>query len=163
MQYSIHKVNIMKTQLKIKKLVKILFLLAVLFSSVLSSTTALAASPDGANTLAPVAVATDPAACGQSIKACCDTNSASTTGDKPSDCGFIKRINDLITFLSVIVGIACALGIIIGGIEYSMSGGDPKRAASGKDHITKAVIAVVLYGFLYFFLQFIVPGGFLNG
>ena len=108
-------------------------------------------------------VTTDPAACGKNIKTCCDTNAASTTGDKPSDCGFIKRINDFIAFLSVIVGIACAFGIIIGGIEYSMSGGDPKRAASGKNHITKAVIAVVLFGFLYAFLQFIVPGGFLNG
>ena len=156
---------------KINKLVLSALLLVFLsFATTISASAARVpispnsgSAPTQAGSTGQTAVSTDPAACGQSIKACCDTNSASTTGDKPSDCGFIKRINDLITFLSVIVGIACALGIIIGGIEYSMSGGDPKRAASGKDHITKAVIAVVLYGFLYFFLQFIVPGGFLNG
>lgn len=109
--------------------------------------------------LGAVPVSTDPAACGKSVKTCCKvTNSGAT-----SDCGFIRQINIFISFLSVIVGVACALGIIIGGIEYSTSGGDPKRAASGKSHITKAVVAVVLFGFLYSFLQFIIPGGFLNG
>ncbi len=116
------------------------------------------ATIDG-NTLKVVPVATDTAACGKSVKSCCKVTSTGAT----RDCGFIKQINTFISFLSVIVGIACAFGIIIGGIEYSMSGGDPKKAASGKDHITKAVIAVVLFGFLYTFLQFIVPGGFLNG
>lgn len=104
------------------------------------------------------AVTADQAACGSSTGACCKDKT-----NNNSDCGIISRINQIISFLALTVGVAAALGIIIGGIEYSSSGGDPKKTASGKSHITKAVIAVVLFGFLYTFLEFIIPGGFLNG
>jgi hypothetical protein len=76
---------------------------------------------------------------------------------------FTKYINPLIQVVSALVGVAVIAGIIWGGIEYITSAGDPQRAASGRKHIVNALIALVAYGLLYAFLQFMVPGGILNG
>lgn len=77
-------------------------------------------------------------------------------------CIATKYINPLITVLSAIVGVVVAGAIIYGGIEFTTSGGDPQRAASGKKHIASALIGLAMYLFLYTFLQFILPGGLLN-
>jgi len=54
------------------------------------------------------------------------------------------------------------ISIILGGIQYSASEGDPQKASQAKSRITKTVFAIVSYFFLYAFLQFIVPGGVFN-
>lgn len=79
-------------------------------------------------------------------------------------CGLIgKYVNHFITFLSVVVGLLVVIGIISGGIMYSSSAGDPQKAAKAKDRITKAIVALVAFIFLWAFLEWLVPGGFLNG
>lgn len=70
-----------------------------------------------------------------------------------------KYINPLITVLTVLVGLAIAIGIIFGGIQVSTSAGDPQKSASGKKHIQNALIALVAYVVLYGFLQWLIPGG----
>lgn len=92
-------------------------------------------------------------------RVCCPTSAA----NDGNSCLFAKYINPLIALLSVCVGLAVVGAIIYGGIEYIMSAGDPQKAASGKKHIVNALIALVAYALLYAFLQFMVPGGILNG
>jgi hypothetical protein len=70
-----------------------------------------------------------------------------------------KYINPFITVLSVLVGLAIAIGIIFGGIQVSTSAGDPQKSASGKKHIQNALIALVAYVVLFGFLQWLIPGG----
>jgi hypothetical protein len=70
-----------------------------------------------------------------------------------------KYLNPLINALAIFAGIAVVIGIIVGGIQYSSSGGDPQKAAAGKKHIKMAIIALVGFFFLYTFLQFLLPGG----
>lgn len=71
-------------------------------------------------------------------------------------------INPLINTLAVLAGVAVAAGIIIGGIQYASSGGDPQKAATGKNHIKMAVVALIGFFFMYAFLQFLIPGGILT-
>ncbi|CAN5123735.1 hypothetical protein BH09PAT3_BH09PAT3_3260 [soil metagenome] len=78
------------------------------------------------------------------------------------NCDIITNyINPLITLLSVLVGLAVTIGIILGAIQVITSAGDPQKNANGKNHIRNAVIALVAYIILYAFLQFIIPGGIL--
>ncbi len=72
-----------------------------------------------------------------------------------------KYVNPFINLMTVLVGIAVVIGIIVGGIQVATSAGDPQKAASGKDHIRNAMIAIVAYLLLFSGLQFILPGGFL--
>ncbi|MDB5182071.1 MAG: hypothetical protein JWP13_834 [Candidatus Saccharibacteria bacterium] len=79
-----------------------------------------------------------------------------------SQCNPVAQyINPLINTLSAAAGIAVVIGIIIGGIQYASSGGDPQKAAAGKNHIKMSVIALIGFFFLYAFLQFLIPGGIL--
>lgn len=80
-----------------------------------------------------------------------------------ADCLFAKYINPAIALISAAVGVAIAIAIIVGGIEYITSAGDPQRAASGKKRIVNALIGLVAFALLFAFLQFIIPGGVLNG
>lgn len=95
---------------------------------------------------------------GSNLQTCCP---AGHTG--ALECFYAKYMNPLVQLLAAVVGIAIVIAIVYGAIEYITSGGDPQRAAAGKKRITEAIIGLVAFLLLYTFLQFIVPGGFLNG
>lgn len=71
---------------------------------------------------------------------------------------FIRYLNPAINLGAILAGLAVVIGIIIGGIQYATSGGDPQKAATGKGHVKKAVIALIGFFFLYAFLRFLIPG-----
>lgn len=77
------------------------------------------------------------------------------------DCsGIINRfINPFITLISVLVGVMIVIGIVVAGIQYSASGGDPSKIAAAKKRIANALLALLAYMFLFAFLQWLVPGG----
>lgn len=87
---------------------------------------------------------------------------ATATCKNGGDCGLIEKYAvPVINFLAAIVGIVAAIVIIVSGIQYSASGDDPGKVAAAKERIVNTVIALLAYLFLYSFLQWIVPGGFL--
>ena len=70
-----------------------------------------------------------------------------------------KYLNPFIQLLSAGVGLAVTIAIIIGGIQYSSSAGDPQRASIAKGHIRNAIIALIVFMFLYAILKFaVLPG-----
>lgn len=73
----------------------------------------------------------------------------------------IKYINPIISFLATLVGIVVVISVVLGGIQYSASGDNPQAAAAAKKRIVTALIAAVAFLFLWGFLEFIIPGGFL--
>jgi len=85
-----------------------------------------------------------------------------TTTDCTKDskkCDLITSFVDpFISFLTVLVGLAVTIALIIAGIQYSMSAGDPQKATNAKNHIRAAIIALVCYLLLWSFLKFIIPG-----
>lgn len=91
---------------------------------------------------------TDPAiACSKDNKDTCNSDLVS------------KYVNPAIDLLSVSFGLFAVVSILIGGISFATSAGDPQQASKAKSRITNTVIAVVCYMFLWAFLQFLIPGG----
>lgn len=60
------------------------------------------------------------------------------------------------------VGVVSIIGIIIGGVVYITAGGDAAKTKQGITYIVNAVIALVVFIFLFMLLNFLVPGGFFN-
>jgi hypothetical protein len=65
----------------------------------------------------------------------------------------------ILKFIALAIGGIILLMIIIGGFQYIISAGDPTAVKSAKSRITNAITALVLYGFMYAILNFIIPGG----
>lgn len=107
----------------------------------------------------------DPARCTGDATVCPGNDNSPQYKDKcaidnQSACNPIQQyLNPFIKFLALLVGIAITAGIIWGGIQYSMSAGDPQKSAVAKNHIRNAVLALLAYLFLYAFMKFLVPGG----
>lgn len=80
----------------------------------------------------------------------------------PMNCLIAKYINPSIKLLSMVMGIAVTIAIILGGIKYSSSAGDPQKSEAGKKMITRALFALVVYMLLFSVLQFLSPGGLNN-
>ena len=68
-------------------------------------------------------------------------------------------LQDGINLLTGLAGLAITASVIIGGIQYSTSGGNPQAASAAKKRISNAFLALLALVFLYTFLQWIVPGG----
>lgn len=80
-----------------------------------------------------------------------------------SQCGIMTQyVYPLINFLTALVGVAVTISIIVGGIQYASSAGDPQAASAARKRITNAIIALVVFIFLYSLLNFLMPGGFFN-
>lgn len=68
-------------------------------------------------------------------------------------------VNPFIRLLSIIVGLVVAASLIMGGIQYSASSGDPQKTSAAKSRIQNTLLALFAFLFLYAFLNFLVPGG----
>ena len=77
----------------------------------------------------------------------------------PANCGITGYVLILINVLSATLGVAVTAVIIVAGIQYSASAGNPQATAAAKKRITNAVLALVFFAGMYGFLQWIVPGG----
>ena len=84
------------------------------------------------------------------------SNSCGSNTDSVS-CLFTKYLNPLIAVLGVTAGVAVVVGIIMGGIQYSMSAGDPQKVTKAKSTITKSLVGLVAFLLLGSFLQFLSP------
>ncbi len=77
-----------------------------------------------------------------------------------SNCDFVaKYVNPAINLLSASFGLIAVISLILGGIQYSSSEGDPQKSASAKSRISNTIIAIFAYLFFYAFVQFLIPGG----
>jgi hypothetical protein len=87
------------------------------------------------------------------------------TAPPPSSCNITKcdlvtqYIQPIINLLAGVVGIIVVISLILGGIEYSTSEGDPQKSAKAKRRIANTLFALLAFFFLYAFLQFLIPNG----
>jgi len=95
--------------------------------------------------------------------------SGSSSGDKAAEpctkskCDFVgKYVNPAINLLTALFGIIAVMSLVLGGIQYTTSEGDPQKVAQAKKRIVNTVLAVLAYFALYGFLQFLIPGGLYN-
>ncbi len=64
-----------------------------------------------------------------------------------------------IRFLSVGVGIVAVGSIVLGGIQYTTSAGDPKKTAAAIGRISSTLIALLIYFLIFAILNWLVPTG----
>ena len=72
---------------------------------------------------------------------------------------FTGFIDPLIKFLAIGVGVIVVIMVIVGGVQYATSAGNPQAAANARKRILNAILAFVVFIFLYALLNWIVPGG----
>lgn len=68
----------------------------------------------------------------------------------------------IIRVLSAGVGLVIVGSIVVGGIQYSASRGDPQATALAIGRIRSSLLALMIFIFAYAILNFIIPNGFLN-
>ena len=74
-----------------------------------------------------------------------------------------EYVNPTIDFLAAGVGIVAVIMVVIGGIQYTTSQDDPQKVAAAKSRIINALFALLIFAFMWSLLQWLVPGGALNG
>lgn len=135
------------------------FLLSTLAAGISQSSVASAAVPGMASPMTTFAIEEGPYKV-QDIEHTDDPAIKSGNCANTTNCDLVKKyINPLILLISTLAGIAVTIGIILGGIQYASSGGDPQKAAAGKQHIKVAVVGLIGYLFLYMLLKFLLPNG----
>lgn len=67
-------------------------------------------------------------------------------------------INPAVRFLTAGVGIVVTIMIIVGGIQYASSGGDPQAVTAAKQRIRNALLALLAYAFVFAVLEWLIPG-----
>ena len=85
-----------------------------------------------------------------------DCNSADLNS---SNCKIVWYLRVFINTLSAMVGIVIVIMITWGGIEFASAGNDPQRVSGAKNKITNALLALLVFIFMYAFLQWVIPGG----
>jgi hypothetical protein len=68
----------------------------------------------------------------------------------------------LVAFLKLLsetIGLVIVVVLIVAGIQYITSTGDPALIKSAKKRIQNAIVALLLFMFMYAILTFLVPGG----
>lgn len=92
-----------------------------------------------------------------------DCNGVPTSFDV--DCGddnpIYGYLTEIINFLSAGVGIVVIIMIALGGIQYMSAGGNPQATQAAVHRIVNAILAMVVFIFIWAFLNWLVPGGML--
>lgn len=70
----------------------------------------------------------------------------------------ITYLKGIINFLAVGVGIVTVISIVISGIQFMTSQGNPQSISSAKGRLFNAIVALLLFIFMYAILNFLVPG-----
>lgn len=88
-----------------------------------------------------------------------DARADCTEGADSGNCGITSYIVVFINILSGLVGVVVIGVLVVSGIQYSASSGDPSAAAAARKKIINALLALVMFAFMYGFMQWLVPGG----
>lgn len=86
----------------------------------------------------------------------CSGVSGATGGSCASGGGDIQGvIRAVISILSVIVGIAAVIMIVVAGLKYVTSGGDSSSISSAKSTLIYAIVGLVVTAFAQFIVRFV--------
>jgi hypothetical protein len=70
----------------------------------------------------------------------------------------MKIISVGVNFLAAAVFVLAVILIILAGIQYTTSNGDPQKVAEAKKRIYNVILGIFAFIFLYAFLQWLIPG-----
>jgi hypothetical protein len=82
--------------------------------------------------------------------------------NNPEDGGaIIVYLRLILRLLSGAVGLVIVMLIVIAGVQYIASTGDPAQVKAAKTRLQNAIIGLVLFASMFAILTFIIPGGIL--
>lgn len=84
-----------------------------------------------------------------------DDHSASLFGDGAGEEGIFTTITNILLF---IIGAIAVIMLVIGGIRYTISGGDSTAVTAAKNTILYAVIGIVVAILAYAIVNFVIVG-----
>lgn len=90
-----------------------------------------------------------------------DNGGNCVSNTKASGGAIVNYLRGWLLLLSGLVGTVVMVVIVVAGIQYITSAGDPGLVKAAKQRIFNAILALVLYLMMYAILQFLVPGGIL--
>lgn len=67
-------------------------------------------------------------------------------------------LQGIILFMGSLIGLAVVITLIVSGIQYASSAGEPANIAKAKQRIFNAVLGLILYIMMAAILTYIVPG-----
>ena len=67
-------------------------------------------------------------------------------------------LNLVVNIMTYGIGVLGVVGIVLSGIQYITSQGDPAKMTKAKNRIIQVVIGLVIYAVMYSALVFLVPG-----
>ena len=88
-----------------------------------------------------------------------------TLVDNGDICFFSLSISSniaIIRFLSLGVGLVIAFSLVVSGLQYIGSQGNPDNTNKSISRIRNSIIALILYIFAFAILNYVVPGQVLN-
>ena len=87
----------------------------------------------------------------------CGANNTAGTNQSPKEAGknLESTITNVINILSIFVGIAAVIMIIIGGFRYITSGGNQESTKSAKNTIIYAVIGLIIVSLAQVLVHFV--------
>lgn len=88
------------------------------------------------------------------------TGYASTSYCSNPHNGIVDLLFAIIRFLSDGVGLVVIVSVIIGGIQYITSRGDPNATGAAIKRLTSALTALLIFIFAYAILNYVIPVGF---
>lgn len=71
----------------------------------------------------------------------------------------MKRLQQIVNFLSIGVGIVITMSVVFAGFQYITSRGDPAKTKAAVERVWNAGIAIFLYVFMYIIISWLIPGG----
>ncbi|HUC88238.1 MAG TPA: hypothetical protein VMR95_03770 [Candidatus Binatia bacterium] len=116
-----------------------------------------------------VAAASYPNCINDTSQPCCGGGAGNTQISTSIDFGCQAKGNPILDMLFAIirllsdgVGIVVIASVIVGGIQYTTSAGDPNASAKAMTRIRSSLTALLIFIFAYAILNYVIPGGFLQ-
>jgi hypothetical protein len=76
--------------------------------------------------------------------------------------GFADLLFAIIRWLSYGAGLVIVGSVVVAGIQYTTSRGDPGATAAAENRIKSAILALLIFIFAFAILNYIIPGQILN-
>lgn len=92
----------------------------------------------------------------------CPAGQQQISNDPAGGGAIVYYLKEILRLVNTLVGAIIILVIIIAGIQYMISGGDPANVKKAKGRLSNAFIALILYMLMFAILNFLIPGGVLS-
>ena len=91
----------------------------------------------------------------------CPKGQVEVSNDPAKGGAIIVYLKEILFVVNILVGGVILLVMVIAGIQYITSAGDPGGVKNAKGRIQAAMTALILYLMMFAILSFLVPGGIL--